>query len=77
MPWLINHACRMGQSPQPYAIQLVGTPEEPMTKVRCVGECREEFTVVGDDMFAEAKRSNELGKDLPPGFVIARSHVSG
>ena len=79
MPWLIQHKCNMGQSDLgEYAITKLRRDGEPFTRVSCSSpECREEFILVGHEMFDEAVSMHQAasisGHSLPPGFVIPRS----
>lgn len=77
MPWKIEHVCHLGQTElQDYAV-MKGTREPigDLTRVVCPN-CREEFYIVGHEMFSEAAQTNIPGGSLPPGFIVARSRIS-
>lgn len=80
MAWLINHKCSPADADlTPYAIMRGVRGGLELTRIVCTrpGGCREEFYVLGHDMFQEANSSDDLSRqsrpNLPPGFVIART----
>lgn len=77
MPWLILHRCSISQSePSEYAIIRSVHDGEKVTRVVCPNsDCREEFLILGHELFDEAVSNEQLAglTGLPPGFVIARS----
>jgi len=78
MPWLIQHKCNPADPDlSNYAIMRGGTTDMPLTKITCPS-CREEFFILGHEMFQEAHTAEEqsrltMAAGLPPGFVIART----
>jgi hypothetical protein len=84
MPFKIDHICNPGDpTPKPYSImrgeRTLGTLKVPLTRILCTDPtCREEFFILGHEMFNQAHTNDEVqpGRDLPPGFVIARSRSS-
>jgi hypothetical protein len=75
MPWLIQHKCTITQPESSEYAVLRGEREGlPVSQVRCLNdECREEFYILGHEMFNEAIPDNPR---MPPGFLIARSRKS-
>ena len=71
----LSHKCNEGDPPMPFSVQVgqraFGSVMVPLTRVICP-KCREEFYVVGHEMFGGAQPA-EARNGLPPGFVIARS----
>ena len=81
MPWLIQHKCNLGQAGESeYAVMLGKRDGVELTRVICPApDCREEFYIIGHDVFAEAiqtRTNGDLTSNLPPGFLIARSRRS-
>lgn len=74
MPWLIQHRCSMLQPvPSEYAVMKAEADGQKVTRVSCPNpECREEFFVLGHEMFSEAI-PDKVVSGLPPGFLIPRS----
>jgi hypothetical protein len=80
MPWLIQHKCRPDQADNSHYAILRGERDGvPLTRITCPNaSCREEFYILGHEMFEEAHSSDEINRQtkltgLPPGFVIART----
>jgi hypothetical protein len=75
MPWLIQHKCSPADpEPVSYAIYKTTVDGQDISRVECP-KCREQFFVLGHEMFGEA-HTNEDARPLaglPPGFVIART----
>ena len=76
MPWLIQHKCYQSQSGESeYAVSKGASDGKNLTRVLCPNpDCREEFFILGHEMFDEAisNQSSSLA-GLPPGFLIPRS----
>jgi hypothetical protein len=81
MPWLIQHKCNPSDpEPSEYGIMRGERSGLPLTRIMCPNSgCREEFFIVGHEMFTEAEQVNQGGQPvgLPPGFLIARSRRGG
>jgi hypothetical protein len=79
VPWLIQHKCSLAQAesePSDYAVMRGTHNGEPITRVVCPNkDCREEFFILGTEMFNEAIPDSRPS-GLPPGFVVLRSRTS-
>jgi len=75
--WKIVHKCNPGQPDSEFALLKMERGGQKFTRVRCTDrECKEEFFVLGHEMFDEAvevNESNSRHSSLPPGFIIPRS----
>lgn len=78
----LEHRCTdEDPEPVPYSIQIGqrdigGGKLQPMTRVICP-KCREEFYVLGHEMFAGARPTTSAsGAGSIPGFVIPRAGLS-
>lgn len=78
--WQMMHKCSPGQDFQEYALMEKWTddaPKRPLTQVFCPS-CKEEFFVLGHELFHEARTMRESQSSrLPPGFVIPRARIAG
>ena len=74
MPWLIQHKCNMSGEITDYAIMRAEHNGQKLTKVVCPKpDCREEFIIIGHEMFGEATDSKAIGPGLPPGFWLPKT----
>lgn len=74
----IEHKCNESDPAlTPYSIQIgqraFGSVMMPLSRVICP-KCREEFYVLGHEMFSGAEARGPSG--MPQGFVIARSGLN-
>ena len=73
--WKIEHKCYFSQpEPSEYGVLKMERDGKQVTRVVCVNpECKEEFFILGHEIFNESINSNEVNPNLPPGFVVVRS----
>lgn len=75
MPWQILHKHRLTNvEPDSFAIMRTEREGRKVTVVQCEDHaCQETFTILGHDLFKEAVHTDQVQRDLPPGFWIPSS----
>lgn len=76
MPWNINHRCNMTSPPSEFGAMKAVQNGQKVTRVMCP-KCREEFVILGHDMFNEATPVGGSTTGLPPGFLLPKSYRQG
>jgi hypothetical protein len=72
MPWKISHRCNVSDSEDAdYAVALGSHDGIQVTRVLCPkASCREEFFIIGHEMFERAEDVRDKYPGLPPGFIL-------
>lgn len=75
MPWQILHKHKISNAePDSFAMLRTERGGEKVTIVQCEDHaCQEMFIIKGHDLFKEALHTDQVSRDLPPGFWIPSS----
>lgn len=75
MPWQIVHKCKITNA-EPDGFAIIRTEREgrKVTLAQCENHaCQEQMALLGHDLFKEAIHTDQVQRDLPPGFWIPNS----